>query len=66
MNEHGFYAGWTKHMVTVRPSLAFGLDVRIGGRDRNAIKDYLAEVFLHALTRPLSREEQYEPTGDHV
>jgi hypothetical protein len=29
----------------VRPSLEYGIDIRITGRDRNDIKDYLGEVF---------------------
>lgn len=49
MNEHGMYDGWTDHTVTVRPSLAFGCTLTIGGRDRNDIKDYITESFSHAL-----------------
>lgn len=48
MDEHGGYDGWTQHKVTVRPSLVFGLDIRVSGRDRNDIKDYIAETF-HAV-----------------
>ena len=49
MNENGYYDGWTYHDVIVRPSLVFGFDLRITGRDRDGIKDYIAEVFHHAL-----------------
>jgi len=45
MNESGFYDGWSAHEVIVTPSLAFGFEVRVTGRDRNQIKDYIAEVF---------------------
>jgi len=45
MNEHGFYDGWTEHRITVKPSLAFGFELTISGRDRNEIKDYLSDVF---------------------
>jgi len=41
----GFYDGWTEHTVTVRPSFVFGVGVKVSGRNRNDIKDYLAEVF---------------------
>lgn len=44
MNADGYYDGWTEHTVTVRPSFN-GIDITIAGRDRNEIKDYLAEVF---------------------
>ena len=49
MDENGTYDGWTEHRVIVTPSLAFGIDVRVTGRDRNSIKEYLAEQFDYAL-----------------
>jgi hypothetical protein len=45
MNEGGFYDGWTEHRVIVTPSLTFGHTLRITGRNRNDIKDYIAEAF---------------------
>lgn len=51
MNEGGFYDGWTDHSIIVRPSLAFGIDLRITGRDRNAIKEYLYDVFNFAMSQ---------------
>lgn len=57
MNEHGFYDGWTEHGVVITASLAHGIDMRITGRDRNQIKDYLAETFDVALRRVLTDEE---------
>ena len=51
MDEMGGYDGWTEHTITVRPSLLFGIDLTISGRDRNRIKDYLYEVYQYALTR---------------
>lgn len=49
MDEYGSYDGWTEHTVIVTPSLAFGFLVRITGRDRNSIKEYLHDVFHTAL-----------------
>lgn len=49
MDENGMYDGWTDHTVTVQPSLAFGIDMRISGRDRNGIKEYLYDTFHSAL-----------------
>lgn len=49
MDEFGGYDGWTDHTVTVRPSFILGLDVSVSGRDRNGIKDYIHETFMHAL-----------------
>lgn len=49
MNESGMYDGWTEHQVTVRPSLLHGIVITVGGRNRNDIRDYLAETFDQAL-----------------
>lgn len=49
MNDAGMYDGWTAHTVIVRASLLFGLDIRISGRDRNGIKEYLGDVYREAL-----------------
>jgi hypothetical protein len=49
INQDGMYDGWTEHTVTVRPSLQFGIDIEISGRNRNDIKEYLHEVFYDAL-----------------
>ena len=45
MNDVGYYDGWTSHTVTVLPSLSMKFRLRIGGRDRNEIKDYIHETF---------------------
>lgn len=49
MNENGMYDGWTDHTIIVTPSFD-GIDLRITGRDRNDIKDYIHEMFHTALT----------------
>ena len=49
MNDGGMYDGWTDHSIIVTPTFS-GIDVRITGRDRNAIKDYLADLFHEAMT----------------
>ena len=53
MNEGGFYDGWTDYRVTVRASLVHAFDIRIAGRDRNGIKDYIAECFDSTLSAPM-------------
>ncbi len=50
MNENGYYDGWTDHKITIVPSFD-GIDLRISGRNRNDIKDYLAETYHYALTQ---------------
>lgn len=49
MSEAGFYDGWTDHVITVRASLALGLLVRVSGKDRNGIREYIADAFADAL-----------------
>lgn len=52
MDEGGGYDGWTEHPVTVRASLVYDLDIRIGGRNRNGVKEHLHELISHALSQP--------------
>ena len=49
MNQHGFYDGWTEHTISVRPSFLHELDISIGGRDRNGIKDVIHDAMNAAL-----------------
>ena len=50
MDDGGCYDGWTEHDVIVTPSLAFGFNLRITGRDRNEFKDYASELFHSVLS----------------
>lgn len=50
MNENGMYDGWTEHTCIVTPIFG-GFDVRITGRNRNGIKDYLGEVYQYWLSQ---------------
>lgn len=54
MNESGFYDGWTEHKIIVKPSLAFGMEMRITGQDRNDIKEHLHEVYREALEQVIT------------
>lgn len=56
MNENGYYDGWTEHKLVVTPSLQSGFDLKITGRDRNQIKEYLYEVFSEALEEKITRK----------
>jgi len=53
MNDDGYYDGWSEHKVAVTPSLAFEINVRVTGIDRNGIKEYIAEVFRADLTKEI-------------
>jgi len=50
MDENGMYDGWTEHKLIITASLIFGLHIKIIGRDKNNIKEYLHEIFHYALT----------------
>jgi len=49
MNDGGCYDGWTEHTVVVTPSLEMGCHIKVTGRNRNDIKDYIGEQFCFIL-----------------
>ena len=53
MTDGGYYDGWTEHKAIVTPDLAFSMKLKITGRDRNQIKEYLHETYHYALTREI-------------
>ncbi len=59
MDEHGYYDGWTEHTAICEPDWD-GVKVRITGRDRNDIKDYLQDVYMRALTQRVSWHNELE------
>jgi hypothetical protein len=65
MNDGGMYDGWTEHNLIVTPDLCFGFNLKITGRDRNYIKDYLHEVYSEWLNEeiadPLPKTEEMPP-----
>ena len=48
MDEHGGYSGWTEHKVIVTPTF-LGPVLRVTGRDRDGIKEYIADQFHWAI-----------------
>ena len=63
MNDDGMYDGWTDHDIIVTPDLGFGFDLRITGRDRNQIKDYLGDTFAEALRQDITDNEYRAACG---
>ena len=53
MDGSGYYDGWEYYTVVITPSLAFGYDIRIIGKNRSNIKEYLHSEFSDALSRGL-------------
>lgn len=54
MNENGFNVGWTYHKVFVTPSLRFGFDLKITGRNKDNVKEYLGDWLAHNLEREVN------------
>lgn len=52
----GFYDGWTDHTVTVTASMVGGFDLKISGKDRDGIKDFIADAFADALRQEVTRD----------
>lgn len=70
MNENGFYDGWTEHTLIVKPSLEYGMDILIRGRDRNGIKEYLYDMYGHWLQEEVDEQAVHNiglnESGDRV
>ena len=49
MDDCGMYDGWTQHSVIVTPTFD-GFSVRVTGRNKHDIKDYIAECFHCVLS----------------
>lgn len=63
MDEWGVYDGWTDHTVIVTPDLALDFDIRVTGRNRDDIKDYLGETYNDALSVELTEAQYSEVCG---
>lgn len=57
MNDAGFYDGWTDHSAIVTPSLTSDFDLRITGRNRSDIKEYLQQTFDAILSETVDPYE---------
>ena len=51
MNDNGYYIAWTDHEITVKPNLAFDIDITISGKNRNEIKEVIHQEFHNCLTQ---------------
>ena len=45
VDENGYYDGWTEHEVIIIPSLRYGFNVKVTGKNKNDIKEYIRHVF---------------------
>ena len=63
MNDGGYYDGWTYHNVVVTPDLVSGFDLRVTGRDKRDIKDYIGEFFYAYLNLMVDEYKIEAATG---
>lgn len=50
INENGYYDGWTHHKVIVEADFS-GFTVKVTGRNKRDIKDYIVDVFRTTLNQ---------------
>lgn len=55
MNDAGYYDGWTSHRAIVTPSLQSGFDLRITGKDKRGIREYIADCIHNALKEEIDQ-----------
>ena len=51
MDEHGGYNGLTYHKVTIYPELEHGFRIKISGKNKNGVKDYMEDLFYRFLNK---------------
>lgn len=62
MDDNGMYCGWTEHKVIITPDLRYDTPmIRITGKNKRDIKDYLGELFHHHLTKDIC----WQPDGTY-
>lgn len=70
MNDHGMYIGWTHHRIVVK-AIFNGFDLRVTGKDKRDIKEYIGEVFyqwlstevLTGMSKQMQKEEKKKTAG---
>jgi len=45
MDENGYYDGWTEHKIIITPDLMNDFNIKITGKNRNNIKEYINSCF---------------------
>ena len=47
-DQDGYYDGWTYHSIIITPAFV-GFEVKVTGRNKNDIKEYIADTFTEWL-----------------
>ena len=59
MNENGYYDGWSYHTVIITPCLGYDYDIKVTGRDKGEIKDYLGNLIYEAVDGEIVNKTEY-------
>lgn len=57
MNNGGYYDGWTEHKIIITPNLSEYPDIKITGRNKDQIKEYLCDIFSDCLFAEVEESE---------
>jgi len=52
MDENGYYCGWSRFIVVCKPEFD-GIDIKITGKDKYFVKDYLYDLFDTVLNEEI-------------
>ncbi len=52
MDENGYYCGWQTYRLIIKPKFD-SLSIKIQGKDKYLLKDYLYDLFDHVLNEEL-------------
>ena len=53
MDDNGYYCGWSEHEIIIVPSFSFGFDLRVTGKNKRNIKEYIEDTMYHVLNKEL-------------
>jgi hypothetical protein len=59
MNDAGYYDGWTEHKIIVTPDFELGYTLKVTGKDKNGIKDYIKDTFYSVLNMEIENEARW-------
>ncbi len=61
MDDNGYYCGWSEHTVIIEASLAHGFSLRVTGKNKRNIKEYLADTMHECLNQDVAAFEMLKP-----
>jgi|VirMetMinimDraft_7_1064189.scaffolds.fasta_scaffold241884_1 hypothetical protein len=59
MNENGYYDGWTYHTCIITPDLAYDHEMRVTGKNKRDIKNYILDIIYDAIDSTILNKTHY-------